>query len=242
MATQKQIQANRKNAKQSTGPQTPDGKEIVAQNALKHGLTAQKPLIPGEDPAHFAQFNDSMLAQFDPQGPLETILANRIITLTWQLNRAPRIQAAAFKFMMKDVFDPPCDPEERLGKTIVRDIASDQTPEKLQAYEQRIENNLYKTIDKLEQIQLIRKNNPPAPQPTHKQQPTNQELPTTNSIPQNKPNSEIKAPRKMSSRPKKCEAIPDKKPSQPIIPPQPAKNELRTTNSFGKTKPILTKP
>ncbi len=85
MATQKQIEANRKNAKKSTGPKTPDGKSTVAQNATKHGLTALKPLIPGEDPDQFAIFNDAMLADLNPQGPLETVLANRITTLTWQL-------------------------------------------------------------------------------------------------------------------------------------------------------------
>jgi hypothetical protein len=191
MATQKQIEANRKNAKKSTGPQTTDGKSIVAQNALKHGLTAQKPLIPGEDPAHFAQFNDSMLAQFDPQGPLETVLANRIITLTWQLNRAPRLQAAAFKFMMEDIYQAPYDPEEHLGKTLENDFSGNQILEKLQAYESRIEANLYKTIDKLEIIQKNRKkseNTQPATQPTQPPCSTNHELQTKNSFPQNKPN------------------------------------------------------
>lgn len=38
MASERQIEANRKNAKQSTGPQTAAGKQRSKRNALKHGL------------------------------------------------------------------------------------------------------------------------------------------------------------------------------------------------------------
>jgi hypothetical protein len=38
MATEKQINANRKNAQKSTGPKTAEGKAAVSQNAVKHGL------------------------------------------------------------------------------------------------------------------------------------------------------------------------------------------------------------
>ena len=38
MATQKQIQANRENAFLSTGAITEQGKAIISQNAVKHGI------------------------------------------------------------------------------------------------------------------------------------------------------------------------------------------------------------
>ena len=188
MATQNQIAANRKNAKKSTGPKTEEGKAVVAQNALKHGLTAQKPLIPGEDPEHFAIFNDAMLADLNPQGPLETVLANRITTLTWQLNRAPRLQAAAVNFMIDELIWKPSDPEMQLGKIVEKDFARTHVLEKLQTYEQKIENNLYKTIEKLEKIQKNRKLSQKT-QPDIPTQSANNEQPTKNSTPQNKPNS-----------------------------------------------------
>jgi hypothetical protein len=49
MASEAQVTANRLNAAKSTGPRTPQGKEIVAQNALKHGLLARRDVIAGED-------------------------------------------------------------------------------------------------------------------------------------------------------------------------------------------------
>jgi hypothetical protein len=39
MATQKQIDANRANARRSTGPRTATGKQRSSQNAFRHGLS-----------------------------------------------------------------------------------------------------------------------------------------------------------------------------------------------------------
>ena len=50
MATAAQQRANQENAQHSTGPRTAEGKQRSSQNALKHGLCALDPLIPGEDP------------------------------------------------------------------------------------------------------------------------------------------------------------------------------------------------
>jgi hypothetical protein len=49
MATQKQIEANRRNAQKSTGPKTEAGKATAKFNALKHGMTAEVAVLPHED-------------------------------------------------------------------------------------------------------------------------------------------------------------------------------------------------
>jgi hypothetical protein len=43
MATEKQIRANRANAKHSTGPRTPAGKLKSSRNAYRHGLSSSMP-------------------------------------------------------------------------------------------------------------------------------------------------------------------------------------------------------
>ena len=49
MTSEKQAQANRRNALKSTGPKTPEGKAAVRLNANKHGLRSREVLLPGED-------------------------------------------------------------------------------------------------------------------------------------------------------------------------------------------------
>jgi hypothetical protein len=46
MATEKQIAANRANAKRSTGPKTLTGKMVSSRNAYRHGLSCPLPLDP----------------------------------------------------------------------------------------------------------------------------------------------------------------------------------------------------
>ena len=52
-ATVKQIKANRRNSKKSTGPITEPGKKNSSRNALKHGLRSKELVLPGEDPAGY---------------------------------------------------------------------------------------------------------------------------------------------------------------------------------------------
>ena len=50
MVSDKQLEANRQNALQSTGPKTAEGVEVVKNNALRHGLRAIQTVVPGKCP------------------------------------------------------------------------------------------------------------------------------------------------------------------------------------------------
>jgi len=92
MSTQAQILANRRNALKSTGPKTQTGKAAVSKNALRHGLTAASDIIAAENPAEFELHRQNLLAELDPASPMESILAERLISLSWRLKRVCRIQ------------------------------------------------------------------------------------------------------------------------------------------------------
>ena len=66
MATQKQIDANRRNARQSTGPRTPEGKAASKFNALQHGIYATETVIAGEVPADLRTLCDQGLVAEGP--------------------------------------------------------------------------------------------------------------------------------------------------------------------------------
>jgi hypothetical protein len=52
--SQRQIEANRRNARLSTGPKTPEGKAKAARNRSLHGLRSHNPHFSAEDPNPFA--------------------------------------------------------------------------------------------------------------------------------------------------------------------------------------------
>ena len=56
MTSDKQADANRRNARKSTGPKTPEGKAVARLNAVKHGLLSQEVLLPGEDESALERF------------------------------------------------------------------------------------------------------------------------------------------------------------------------------------------
>src|SRR5687767_4742457 len=88
MASQTQIDANRRNAAQSTGPKSINGKYIVSKNAIRHGLLSNDGLLMDEDPAEFARFQARWEQDLAPIGEIEKLLARSIIWLAWRMERA----------------------------------------------------------------------------------------------------------------------------------------------------------
>ena len=93
MASEAQMAANRLNAQKSTGPRTAEGKAVVAQNAVKHGLLAREGVLRGEDGEEYEMHREALLEELNPTGALEVILAARIVDLTWRLRRAAQDRA-----------------------------------------------------------------------------------------------------------------------------------------------------
>ena len=88
MSTESKILANRLNSLKSTGPRTTEGKAAVSQNAVKHGLLAERDVISSESQADFDLYREQLLDELSPVSPMESMLAERIVTLSWRLKRA----------------------------------------------------------------------------------------------------------------------------------------------------------
>ncbi|TKJ32822.1 MAG: hypothetical protein CEE38_07340, partial [Planctomycetes bacterium B3_Pla] len=84
MSTEAQINANRQNAQNSTGPRTAEGKAAVSQNALKHGLFSAVDVVFDESREDYDLLKEKMLAEMRPAGYMELILAERIVSLSWR--------------------------------------------------------------------------------------------------------------------------------------------------------------
>ena len=179
MSTQAQILANRRNAQKSTGPRTIEGKVVISQNAVKHGLTAGQDVIFSESQADFDLYRDRMLGELSPVSPMESMLAERIVSLSWRLKRAVRIQNQAIDVMNADQtsgslakltqsllfkscdqsYTGPSDPAPALvlGRLAIKDFSNARVLDRLLMYERRIEHSLYKTILEFQRLRLMRK-------------------------------------------------------------------------------------
>jgi hypothetical protein len=92
MATKKQRDANRKNARKSTGPKSQAGKEVSRRNSLVHGLEAKVVLLDHEDPAAFENLRDAIYADYLPNGPRSAVdldMADQLVMTLWRLRRIP---------------------------------------------------------------------------------------------------------------------------------------------------------
>ncbi|MBA7632814.1 hypothetical protein ES703_40369 [subsurface metagenome] len=187
MATEAQILANRRNAQKSTGPRTSEGKSAISQNAVQHGLSARQAIISSESQADFDLYREQMLAELAPASPMESMLAERIVSLSWRLKRAGRIQNQAIdalnadntssplakltqSLFFKNADRPQAGPATSasnlaLGRMAIKDFSKARVLDRLLMYERRIEHSLYKTILEFQKLNLIRKLDPECEMP-----------------------------------------------------------------------------
>jgi hypothetical protein len=88
----KQIAANRRNALQSTGPRTPQGRAVSRRNALQHGILSKQVLVCGlnlqESAGELEALHRRFWEELQPAGPVEEMLVDQIVTAHWRLRRA----------------------------------------------------------------------------------------------------------------------------------------------------------
>jgi len=96
MATEAQIEANRRNAAKSTGPRTPEGKARVRRNATRHGLCSYIALMAEEGPEFKEDFKlllEDLREEHQPNGPTEDILVFKMAESVFFANRASALLA-----------------------------------------------------------------------------------------------------------------------------------------------------
>jgi hypothetical protein len=106
MVTEKQLQANTHNAGLSTGPVTKEGKEVVARNAIKHGVFARDLVITAgdglEDETEYRGLVDELESDLEPVGRLEMLLLEKIAVNYWRLRRLVRYETGEIRKGLDD--------------------------------------------------------------------------------------------------------------------------------------------
>jgi hypothetical protein len=93
----RQIEANRRNARLSTGPTTEQGKRKSRRNEVRHGLIAETVIDALEDAADYAAFEMAVTADYDACTAVEREPVLRLASLLWRLRWATAIESGLFK-------------------------------------------------------------------------------------------------------------------------------------------------
>jgi hypothetical protein len=184
------MDANRQNAKKSTGPRTPEGKDASSRNRLVHGLRANKHILLDEEPDEFLDLLRDLYDRFQPLGHGEKSLVMRIAADQWRLDRAFLFEAGIYRELLIQVAandhtrlqkhayqtqnyetrpgdaPPPSalpDPADRLARAFQLDCAGAHSLTTLARYEGSLEHSIDRTLRHLKSYQAARLASAPNP-------------------------------------------------------------------------------
>lgn len=110
MTTEKQVEANKKNALMSTGAVTDEGRAVIAQNAVKHGVFARDLIIASgdgkENEEEYRELLRNLIVSLNPSGQMENLLVEKIAVDFWRLRRVLRFETGSIrKYLDMVIYD-----------------------------------------------------------------------------------------------------------------------------------------
>lgn len=92
------------------GPATEVGKEVTRLNAVRHGIRSLAPVVPGIE-AHedWERHLSGTLESLEPEGHLESVLAERVALYLWRLNRVDRYETESIALSQEKTEDDLAD-------------------------------------------------------------------------------------------------------------------------------------
>ena len=226
MATERQIQANRANAKRSTGPVTEEGKQSSSQNARCHDQLSSCIVLKAECPPLFDELMNSLIDEFQPQTANETALIETMAVARWKLTRNWIWQTALLEVeIVKQDHSAGSDPV--IAALAFKSLADNShSLHLLHRYEVSLDRQYSRALNNLLKVRAARNENPPpAPieLPAIELDPA-EEVETPEEALPNKPNLPPQSARKpvdiLRLRPVPAPVTTPIAPSRPVPPPQ----------------------
>ncbi|NBO24095.1 MAG: hypothetical protein EBU93_02520 [Chlamydiae bacterium] len=139
------IQANQQNALKSTGPKSLSGKAVASRNAQKHGILTKHLVIQNEDSQDLTSLVSEIMTSLLPEGKIEEILVEKIISSIWRLQRLIGAETALFKEKNWIGQEEP-----------MHEAYSSHAMASMSRYESCLERNFYKALHELQRLQAMR--------------------------------------------------------------------------------------
>ena len=117
------LAANRANAARSTGPRSPRGKALSAQNARKHGFTAANfTVIRLEEPDAVARLKDDLVAVYQPVNSQELFAIERLALAQQAFLRSATLESGLFISCLNETLQGDDDLVYTLAHGLTRDL------------------------------------------------------------------------------------------------------------------------
>jgi hypothetical protein len=170
MATEKQIQANRANAKRSTGPTTEKGKQASSQNALRHGLLSSCVVLKAESVPVFDELMNALIEEFQPRGENELALLESMAVARWKLTSNWTLHTALLELETVKQ-DPNAGSAPIITALAIKSLAdSSNSLQLLHRYEISLDRQYSRALNNLLKVRAARKadliEDPPSPDMT----------------------------------------------------------------------------
>jgi hypothetical protein len=172
MASQKQVEANRRNSEHSTGPQHPETKAKTRLNALRDGFTGQVTTLSDEDRPIFEKFKSGLIHSLAPKTTMELSLADSIAWDTWRLNHLRAVEMNMYALGTANADDASDDASDDAAAidcdapalhTAMSDAKTFSKEAKkfalMSLYEQRMNRSIHKNLATLRDLQAERRAN-----------------------------------------------------------------------------------
>ena len=104
MSSQRQIEANRRNAQKSTGPTSVTGKAISSMNALKSGIHAKSLVFISEKLADLEQLIDDYYRRHQPGSPEARFHLDEVIHCEWLLRRYRAAETQMWQYQAQSAY------------------------------------------------------------------------------------------------------------------------------------------
>jgi hypothetical protein len=137
--SQKQLDANRNNAKKSTGP---GDTSVTRYNRTDHGFRGSRIVLPTENPEDYKAMSEMLIEDLQPIGFYEDYLVKRIGDRMWELERTNARKRAILK-------------ASEYRDEEAREMA------KMEQYAHAMENGILRMRKELSQVQALRRKNRP---------------------------------------------------------------------------------
>ena len=146
-------------------PRVPARKKASAPsslNAVRHGLTSQLVVLPGEDNAPYEALRTKLVAELAPKTTVEEMYVQTICDTQWRLERARRSEANILALVFFEGLPAALaeieDPAYRAAMIEAHATVKYERPlRNLQIQEARLQRTLFKSVEELNKLQATRR-------------------------------------------------------------------------------------